>query len=89
MKINIAIIIQQITLITAKMRRKILNKLMGCSCFCKLFEEERKSNEIRTHWPFKISTIWKFSNKDPGGLGGGRIVNKGGGGKRRKSSDFI
>ncbi len=74
---------------TAKIRRKIFNQLIGCSCLWKIVEEESIFNEDRTHRPFKISTVWKFSNKEPGGLGGGRIVNKGGGGKRRKLLFFI
>jgi hypothetical protein len=87
-----AIIIQQITLITAKIRRKRFNQLIDSSCFWRFVGEEEKLrifNEGRTHRPFKISIVLKFSNKDPGGLGGGRIVNKGGGGSRRKSTFFI
>ena len=92
MKMNIAIIIQQITLITAKTRRKIFNQLIDSSCFGRTLSAEdifNRFNDGRTHRPFRISTVWKFSNKEPGGVGGGRIVNRGGGGRRDVPSWFI
>ncbi len=65
---------------------------MNCSsCFWIIVGEElfRIFRFGRTHWPLKISTVWKCSNSGPGGFGGGRIVNRGGGGRRRKLSFFI
>lgn len=90
-KIKIAIIIQEITVIIDKMRRNVCNQLVECGCFSMAVDDEveRRFNDGRIHWPFKISAVWKCSNKDPGGFGGGRIVNNGGGGRRRNSSFFI
>lgn len=71
------------------MIRKRFNQLIGELGFGTIFGEERRSSEDRTHRPLRISTVWKFSNKDPGGFGGGRMVNNGGGGSRRKALFFI
>lgn len=73
-------IIQQITLIIASMRRNRFNQLDDDEGF----GVERISNVDRIQRPLRIFTVWKCSNNDPGGIGGGRIVNNGGGGSNRR-----
>ena len=82
---------QEIAARVAITRRNIFNPLNCSSSFCRIVVEElfKIFNDGLTHWPFKISTVWKCSNNGPGGFGGGRIVNRGGGGRRCKSSFFI
>lgn len=84
---QIIIIKHERTEIIARRRRKRFNQLNSSCWFVVVVE--RIFNDRRRHWPFN-NWRWRYSSKiSPGGFGGGRIVNNGGGGRSEWISSFF